>query len=290
LRNRGNYDLKKVKEFLLINLGLILVALGITLFKIPNNFATGGVSGIAIIVYKYFPTAPVGLLMLLINIILIVISLIIIGSDFGSKTIYSSFALSGLVWLFQKLIPLSKPLTGDAFIELIFAIGLPAIGSAIIFNLGASTGGTDIVARILNKYTHLNIGKTLLISDFIIAVSAGIIFGVRAGMYSVLGLVLKAFIIDLVIESLNIGKQIVIVSSKSEEIANFIISDLKRGATIHKGVGAYSGDEKNVITTVMNRKQAVRLGIFIKGIDERAFLTISNTSEIIGKGFRNTGL
>jgi uncharacterized membrane-anchored protein YitT (DUF2179 family) len=290
LKLRGKIILKKVKEFLLINFGLMLVALGIVLFKIPNNFATGGVSGIAIIVVKYFSSAPVGFLMLLINIVLILIGIIIIGFDFGSKTIYSSFVLSGMVWFFQKIIPLSKPLTGDAFIELIFAISLPAIGSAILFNLGASTGGTDIVARILNKYTHINIGKTLLISDFVITISAGIVFGIRVGMYSVLGLVLKAFIIDLVIESLNIGKQFIIISNKSEEIAKFIIEDLKRSATIQKAVGAYSGEEKNVIITIMNRRQAIRLRGFIKEIDERAFLTISNTSEIIGKGFRNTGL
>lgn len=282
--------MKRFKEFLLINFGLILVALGITLFKIPNNFATGGVSGIAIIVYKYFPTAPVGLIMLLINIMLMLIGLIIMGFDFGSKTVYSSFALSGMVWFFQRIIPLSKPLTGDAFIELIFAIALPGIGSAIIFNMGASTGGTDIVARILNKYTHINIGKTLLMSDFMITIAAGLVFGIRTGMYSVLGLVLKAFIIDLVIESLNVGKQVVIVSSKCDEISWFIIDELKRGATIHKAFGAYSGEEKQVITTVMNRKQAVRLRGFVSNTDDKAFVTISNTSEIIGKGFRNTGL
>ena len=152
--------MKKVKEFLLINFGLMFVALGIVLFKIPNNFATGGVSGIAIVVEQYFSNVPVGFLMLLINIVLILVGIIIIGFDFGSKTIYSSFVLSGMVWVFQKIIPLSKPLTGDAFLELIFAISLPAIGSAILFNLGASTGGTDIVAKILNKYTHINIGKT----------------------------------------------------------------------------------------------------------------------------------
>lgn len=286
----GGMNLRRITEFLWINLGLVLVALGIYLFKIPNNFATGGVSGIAIIMNHFFPQVSVGPFMMIINTVLLVISFIIVGNDFGSKTVYSSFVLSGLVSLFQALYPITKPLTGDAMIELIFAILLPGVGSAIVFNQNASTGGTDIVARILNKYTHINIGKTLLMADFFIAAMAGVVFGVRVGMYSVLGLILKAFVIDFVIEGMNVGKQIVIISDKPDEVRDFIINELKRGATIHKAVGAYTWEEKTVITTVANRRQAIKLRGFMRDIDKKAFMTISNTSEIIGKGFRNIGL
>lgn len=279
--------MKKAWEFLLINVGLFLVAAGIVLFKIPNNFATGGVSGVAIIIYKFFPNAPVGLLMLAINIVLVIFGFVFLGRDFGSKTVYSSFVLSGMVWGLERLIPITAPLTGDTMLELIFSIMLPAIGSAIVFNANASTGGTDIIAKILNKYTSINIGKTLLLADFGITVMALFVFGVRTGMYSMLGLILKGFIIDLVIESLNVSKHFVIISKKSQEIKEFIVKELKRGATVHKAYGAYSNEEKEVITAIMSRRQAVRLRKFIREHDENAFISITNTSEIIGKGFRN---
>lgn len=282
--------MRKLKEFLLINFGLFLVALGISLFKIPNSFAIGGVSGISIVVEKFFPQFPVGLLMLAINILLLVVGLIFLGFNFGSKTVYSSFALSGMVWILEKLFHVAKPLTGDKMLELAFAIILPAVGSAIVFNQNASTGGTDIVAKILNKYTHIHIGKTLFMADITITVAAGLVYGIRIGMYSLLGLVLKAFIIDLVIENLNICKRMEIVTCKPDEVLAFITEKIKRGATVHKAWGAFTNEEKEIITTVLTRRQAIQLRLFIREIDPKAFITITTTSEIIGKGFRNVDL
>lgn len=279
---------KRFTEFLLINLGLLLVGIGIALFKIPNHYATGGVSGLAIISSSFFPRIDVGPMMLIINILLLGIGYFFLGSDFGSKTVYSSFALSGIVWIIQRLVPLSRPLTNDMLLELIYSIIFPAVGSAIVFNCNASTGGTDIAAKILSKYTKINIGKTLLITDFVIALGAGAVFGIKIGLYSVLGLILKAFTIDSVIEGLNISKQMVIISSKDELIRDYIVTRLNRGATIYKAEGAFTHCQENVISTVVNRRQAVKLRSFIRSIDPSAFITISNTSQIIGKGFRNT--
>lgn len=278
---------KWVKDFILINIGLILVGIGICLFKIPNSFATGGVSGLAIISSSFFPNIDVGPMMLIINIILMIVGYFFLGPDFGSKTAYSSFALSGIVWFLQRIYPLKEPLTDDMMLELVFSIILPAVGSAIVFNRNASTGGTDIVAKILSKFTSLNIGKTLLLTDFLIAAGAGVVFGIKIGLYSVLGLIMKAFMIDLVMEGLNVSKQMVIISSKSEEIKTYIVSQLHRGATVYKAEGAFTHKPEEVITTVLSRRQAVRLRIFIRDIDHSAFITISNTSETIGKGFRS---
>lgn len=205
--------------------------------------------------------------MLSINIVLVFFGFLFLGKDFGSKTVYSSLVLSGMVWGLEKLIVITKSLTGDTLLELIFAILLPAVGSAIVFNCNASTGGTDIIAKILSKYTAINIGKTLLLADFGITVMALFVFGV--------------------IESLNISKQFVIISEKPEEVKEFIVKVLKRGATIHKAYGAYSNEEKEVITAIMGRREAVKLRKFIRDIDEKAFIAITNSSEIIGKGFRN---
>jgi uncharacterized membrane-anchored protein YitT (DUF2179 family) len=279
--------MKKTGSFLLINLGLLLTAAGIHFFKVPNSFATGGVSGLAIVLRHFFPTISVGPIMLVINAILLITGFLFIGRAFGSWTVYSSFALSGMVWLLDRVFPMTGPFTNDTLLELFFAIILPAVGSAIVFNQNASTGGTDIVAKVLNKLTSIDIGKALLISDFLITVSAGIVYGVRIGMYSMLGLIIKGFLIDTVIEGFNMRKQIVIISSEPEKIRHYIIENLHRGATIHTAYGAFNNEEKHVITTVVNRRQAVSLRQFIREIDKTAFITITNTSEIIGKGFRS---
>jgi uncharacterized membrane-anchored protein YitT (DUF2179 family) len=279
--------MKRLQEFLLINLGLFFTAAGIHFFKAPNHFATGGVSGISIIVAEFFKNLNVGALMLIINIVFLFVGFIFLGWDFTKKTIYSSLILSGMVWALDYFFPLSSTLTNDKLLELIFAVGLPAVGSAIVFNMNASTGGTDIVAKLLSKYTSLDIGKALMGSDFLITVMAGIVFGIQVGMYSVLGLVMKGFIVDNVIEGFNIRKVVVIVSNKPEEIKEYIIRNIHRGATIHTAYGAYSNEEKHVITTVMNRKQAFVLRNYIHKVDSKAFITITNSSETIGKGFRS---
>ncbi len=279
--------MKKIKEFLLINLGLLLTAMGIHFFKVPNNFAIGGVSGLAIILRHFFPSANVGPLMLIINVILLLAGFALIGKSFGSKTVYSSIALSAMVELLDRIFPMKQAFTDDMLLELIFAIILPAVGSAIVFNQNASTGGTDIVAKVLNKLTSIDIGKALLISDFAITIAAGMVYGMKIGMYSVLGLLLKGFMIDSVLEGINVKKQMVIISEKPEEIKKYIIENLHRGATIYSAYGAFRNEEKHVLTTVLSRRQAIMLRQFIRETDKSAFITITNASEIIGKGFRS---
>lgn len=277
-----------LREFLLVNFGLILTAAGIVLFKAPNGFAIGGVSGLSIVLAKYFPNTNLGIIMFLINMALLVVGFIFIGKDFGVKTVYSSVALSFFVWLGQELIVLKKPMTGDSMLELLFAIVLPAVGSAIVFNQNSSTGGTDIVAKILSQKTHIHVGKTLLLADFVIACSAFPVLGIRSGLYSVLGLVLKGFIIDMVIENLNISKKIEIITSHPEAIELYILKEMHRGSTISNAEGAYTHEQKKVLTVVVNRQQGIKLRDFVHKVDPSAFIIITNTSEIIGKGFRNT--
>lgn len=278
---------EKSREFLLINLGLALVAAGIHFFKIPNHFATGGVSGIAIVTQHFFPNINVGPIMLIINILFLIAGYAMIGRNFGSKTVYSSLMLSAMVWFLDRIFPMNMPFTKDTMLELILAILLPAVGSAITFNQNASTGGTDIVAKVLNKLTDIDIGKALLIADFVITILAGFVYGIRIGMYSFLGLIFKAFLIDSVIENLNLRKQLVIISDKPDLIQNYILNVLHRGATVHIAHGAFTDHEEHVITTVVTRAQAVSLRKYIREIDPGSFITITNTSEIIGKGFRS---
>jgi uncharacterized membrane-anchored protein YitT (DUF2179 family) len=274
------------KSFALLNLGLLIVALGVHFFKAPNNFATGGTTGVAIIFSTLFPQISVGYFMIIINAALVVIGFIFLGKSFSVGTIYSSIALPAFIWLLESAVPMAQPMTDDKLLELCFAVALPALGSAIIFNIGASTGGTDIVAKILSKHTSLEIGKALLLSDFAVTLAAGFLYGIATGLYCVLGLLVKALLLDNVIESINVRKLITIISKESRAIEAFITEKLHRGATISKACGAYTGEEKEVITTVLGRRQAVALRNYIRSIDKDAFITIVNSSETVGKGFR----
>lgn len=280
------FPLPRNKDFLILNLGLIVTALGVVLFKSPNNFAMGGTSGLSILLSSVFPRLNVGTMMLIINVLLILVGYLFLGKNFGGSTIYSSIMLSVYITLFEYLIPLSAPLTDDTLLELAWAVILPAVGSAMVFNVGSSTGGTDIIAMILTKRTSLEIGKTLFLSDILISVFAGMTFGVKTMLYCMLGTVSKSFITDGVTESLNIRKQFTIVTCKEKEVLGFIIKDLNRSASVYRAYGAFTQEEQDVIITVLTRRQAMLLRNYIRKIDPGAFITIVNSSETIGKGFR----
>lgn len=277
----------KPGQIVMINFGLFLVAAGIVFFKIPNNFVTGGVSGISIIAARLLPGISVGPAMTGINALLIVLGFAFLGSSFGWKTIYASFALSGMVWILEALVPLHAPLTGDPLLELVYSVVLPGIGSAIVFNNNASTGGTDILAKILNRKTNVNIGITLLASDFCIAAGSVFVFGIECALYSVLGLAMKAVVVDMAIESMNVHKKMEIVTTEPALVRGFILDTVHRGATMYTAQGAFSGHGLTVIHTVVSRREAFKIRSFIKIIDPQAFITITNASQIIGKGFRS---
>ena len=202
-------------------------------------------------------------------------------------TIYSSFALSFYVSLCERVCPLSAPLTGDAFLELCFAVILSAVGAAIVFNIGASTGGTDIVAMILNKYTSMPVGRALMVSDLGIVLVGAYLYGPATGLYCILGLVAKAFVVDGVIDNINQHKVCTVISSRSGQVKTFILEKLHRSATVQKALGAYTNQEEEVLMTVLNRREAARLRAYLRQVDPQAFITIVSSSEIIGKGFRS---
>ncbi len=277
--------MKDFKNFLMMNLGCILLAAGIYFFKIPNGFATGGVSGIGTILAQVTPISP-SVWIWILNALLLVCGFLFLGQKNGFKTVYCSMFYSALMYILEKTVPISGPLTDQPMLELTYAIILTSVGSAIIFNCGSSSGGTDIAALILKKYTSINVGKALLIVDFLVAASSFLVFDVRAGLFSMLGLFLKAFIVDSVIENLNVCKYFVVITSKREEISDYIIKNLHHGATSGVVVGEYTKDEKAMIHTVCKRLEAIYLRNKIREIDPHAFIIITTSSEIIGRGFR----
>lgn len=275
-----------IKRFLLMNLGCILLSTGVYFFKIPNGFTTGGVTGIGTILGNLTPITPAVWIWIL-NIALLILGFMFLGKNNGIKTIYCSMFYSALTYIFEIICPLSAPLTNQPLLELIYAMLLTSIGSAMIFYSDASSGGTDIAALILKKFTKIDVGKALLVVDSMVALSAFFVFDITAGLFSLLGLFAKAFIVDSVIESLNTCKYFMVITNKREEISEFIIKSLHHGVTVGSVVGEYTKEEKTMIHTVCKRAEAIILQHKIKQIDPHAFIIITTSSEIIGRGFRS---
>lgn len=276
----------KLKNFSLLTISTLIMAVGIYFFKFANNFTFGGITGVAVLVAKFLPLSASDFSFVA-NILLLIIGWIILGKSFAAKTAYSTILLSVSLSFLERIYPMSHPLTNEPLLELIFAILLPALGSAILFNIGASSGGTDVIAMILKKYTSVDIGKGLMVSDIIFTLAGFLVFNVKTGLYSLLGLIMRSALIDNFIESFNRSKYFHVVTSNATCICDFIQNDLQRGATIVNATGAFTGDDKYIILTVLSPSQAVKLRNFIKEHDPKAFLLISNTSEIIGKGFHS---
>ena len=276
---------RTVGEYFLLTLGTALVAFGVYFFKFPNNFNTGGVTGLAVILSAVVPAVSSSTFASVINLAFLVLGFLALNRGFGVRTVYCSVLFSALLSGFERLLPMTAPLTDQKMLELFFAVIFPSLGSAILFNLQSSTGGTDILAMILKRFSSLDIGMALLYVDVLIAGSTLLFVGVETGLYSLLGLVLKSVVVDSVIESLNRRKSFIAVTSCPEEVCGFITQTLKRSATYWQAQGAYSHDSRWVVLTALSRAQAVALRQRLKEIDPQAFMLVTNSSEIFGKGF-----
>lgn len=274
-----------VTEYGLLTIATIGTIIENYLFKFPNHFTFGGVTGIAVLLGGVFGGSP-STYSFVINILLFILGFLILGKGFGFKSVYVTLLFSVGLEAAQYIYPVTEPITTQPVLDWIFAFVLTAVSSAIIFNLGASSGGTDIIALILKKYTKIKIGKALMLVDFVVVVSAFFIYGATVGCFSLAGYLAKAFFVDNIIESLNSYKYFTIVSENSEEICRFIQDELNHSATIYSAEGSYTHKKKTVIMTVVNRNQAVKLRNFVRMAGPDSFMMITNSSEIIGNGFR----
>lgn len=277
---------KLLPDYLKLTFGTLLVTAGVYFFKIPNGFSIGGVSGIATLLGGAITIITPVTMVAILNVLLLLLGIIFIGRETGARTVYCSLAFSVFSWLFGRLIPLDGPLTDQPFLELCYAILLTGIGSALLFWCGASSGGTDVVALILKKYTALDTGRALLFTDFLIAASAFFVFGMKIGLYSLLGLFAKAFLIDGVIESMNVCKAFMIITTTPKPVVDYIIGEMVHSATTLEAFGEYSHGDRKVVITVCRRAEGARLRRKLREIDPGAFVIIQSTSEIIGRGFR----
>lgn len=275
----------QIKKFLIITIGLIILACGLYYFLIPSNLAVGGATGLALVISTLIPSLNYSVILVIINLILFITAFIVLGKEFSGYTLYASLMLSGIFAILEMITPMAEPFTDDLFINLIFGILIAGVGIGIIFNQNASTGGTDILAKIINKFSHIDMGKSLMIPDFLITLAAGFVFGPRLGMYSLLGVIINSIVIDRIIAGFNVKINMIIISEEFDAINDYINKDLDRGTTIYHATGGYSKKDKRIINTVVERSEYIKIRDFIRAIDKRAFVTISHITEVEGEGF-----
>ena len=264
---------RTLKEYFIITVAVLIMDIGIYVFKFPNNFSFGGVSGMAVVFAKFLPfTASV--INLVINLVLLVVGFAFLGRNFGLKTAYVTVLSSVLLNVFEHLFPMSGPLTDQISLELCFAILLPAIAAALLFVENASGGGTDIIAMIIKQYSTMNISTALLLCDLLIVVMAFFAFDTLTGLCSILGLMAKTLVIDKVIERMKLNKFFTIVCDYPEPICDFITKELGHTATTYHAEGAYSHTQRTVILTVVDVNQAILLQRFIKKMNPLLLLPL----------------
>ena len=279
--------LSPFKRYLLLTVGIFITAIGVYFFKFPNNFSTGGVSGLSLILGRMFPSTVLtpSAFVLIINSILLVVGFIFLGKGFAFSTVYCSMLLSLGLNVLEKVCPLSAPMTNQPLLELCFAVLLPAFGSSILFHLDGSSGGTDIIAMIVRKYTSLNIGSALMVADALITLAALLCFGVEVGLFSILGLLMKSVLVDFVTDNFRMRKCFQIITNHPEPIVQYINNTLHRGATLEDVYGGYHHECHTMIITVLTRSQALMLRRYIHANDPKSFMIITASTEIVGKGF-----
>ncbi|WP_300347792.1 YitT family protein [Clostridium sp.] len=278
-----NLSMKTLKEYGIITIGVLLLAISLEYFYYPNDIVAGGISGLALVINKVFGISQ-GMFMNIANLILFALAFWLIGGSFGGRSIYAAFGLSISISLIESFLP-TFAITENMLLATIFGSAIGALGIALVFSQNSSTGGTAIVAKILNKYIHIEIGKSLLCADCVVVLCALLVFGVDKALFGLIGVVIMGTLIDKIIEGFNSCKQLLIISEKNEEISNVIMKEIERGCTKIQGTGAYSNSKVTMLYVVVNRGQFISLKGKIKEIDPKAFITVSDAKEVFGEGF-----
>jgi uncharacterized membrane-anchored protein YitT (DUF2179 family) len=282
LINLRNRIPKTFRDILGITFGVFLTAAALDIFLIPNKLAAGGVSGFSTVLH-YLIGVPVGLTMLVFNVFLLILGTKTFGRVYGFKTIYGAVGVSLMVDILYPFLP---KVTGDPMLSALYGGILSGIGMGIVFKHGGNTGGTDIIAQIVQKFTNIPVGKAFLFVDGTVMLTAAAAFGIKLALYGMISVFVMGWIIDLVQEGISSEKIVYIISEKTEDIARDILVELDRGATFLSGKGAYTGKSREVIFVVIERKQVEALLDIVRRYDPKAFVIIHEAKEVIGYGFK----
>ena len=267
------------KEALILTGADAIVAAAVYFFLVPSHASVSSISGLGIVLSNFIPL-PLSAITMIMNVVLLIIGFITCGKEFGVKTVYTSVMLPVFLALFEALFPNAGSLTGSQELDVLCYILVVSIGISILFNRNASSGGLDIVAKIMNKYLHIELGKAMSLSGMCVALSAALVYDKKTVVLSVLGTYFNRIILDYFIFDYNKKRRVCIITEKEEALRQFIINDLHSGATIYEAIGAYNFEKHNEIITIVDKSEYQKLMSFINREDPKAFITIYNVSSM----------
>ena len=271
---------KFIKEFAIITIATAIVAASVFFFLVPSHVSVGSISGLAIVIANFIPL-PVSALTMIMNVALLILGFLLVGKEFGVKTVYTSILLPAIMGVLEVVFPHQASIMGDPFLDMICYVFFVSIGLAMLFNRNASSGGLDIVAKLMNKFLHMDLGNAMSVSGMLVALSSALVYDARIVVLSVLGTYLNGIVLDHFIFGFDMKKRVCIVSRKEEEIREFILHELRSGATLYEALGAYNLEPRREIITIVDKNEYAKLMTFIEKVDSEAFVTVYTVNKII---------
>lgn len=279
MNHSNNHVTELIKETLILTAAMAIVAGAVYFFLLPSHASVSSISGLGIILSNFVPL-PLSAITMILNVLLLIIGFFTCGKEFGAKTVYTSIVLPLFLALFEKIFPNIGSLTDSQELDVLCYILVVSIGLSILFNRNASSGGLDIVAKIMNKYLHMDLGKAMSLSGMCVALSAALVYDKKTVVLSVLGTYFNGIILDHFIFNHNVKRRVCIITKKEEELRQFIINDLHSGATIYESIGAYNMEKRNEIITIVDKSEYQKLMNYINREDPHAFITVYTVSDI----------
>ncbi len=270
---------RSVREFLIITVGTAIIAAAVYFFMMPSHVIVGSGSALALVISNFIPL-PVSAITFLLNIVLLIIGFLLIGPEFGVKTVYSSILLPAILRVYEIVFPDFQSLTADPFLDTIGYILTVGIGLALLFSCNASSGGLDIVAKLMNHYLRMDLGQAMSVSGMFVALSSAICYDTKTVVLSVIGTYFGGIIVDHFIFGLNLKRRVCILSPKVDEITQFILHELHSGASLYEATGAYDNMVRREIITIVDKQEYKKLMDYVKKIDPTAFITVYSVNEI----------
>lgn len=273
---------KKIKEYVIITLGTLIVSMAVYFFLLPSNVVVGSLSGLVMVLATFIPL-KISVMTFILNAVLLVVGFLFIGKEFGAKTVYTSLLMPIFLYVFELIFTNNKSLTNDVVLDTICYILVVSVGLALLFNANASSGGLDIVAKLLNKYLHIEIGKAMTLAGMCTAISSIFVYDTKTLVLSILGTYANGIVLDHFIDGFNRRKRICILTEQYKELQNFIVHELHRGVTLYPAIGGYNNEEKIELVTILTRNEYAEVLNYLHSVDENAFVTVSTVNEVIGQ-------
>lgn len=268
-----------IRELVIMTAAVAIVAAAVYFFLVPSHASVSSISGLGIVLSNFVPI-PLSAITMILNVVLLIIGFLTCGKEFGAKTVYTSIMLPVFLGLFEKIFPGFTSMTDSQELDVLCYILVVSIGLSILFNMNASSGGLDIVAKIMNKYLHMDLGKAMSLSGMCVALSAALAYDKKTVVLSVLGTYFNGIILDRFIFDNNVKRRVCIITEREEELRQFIIHDLHSGATIYESIGAYNMQKRNEIITIVDRSEYQKLMAYINRLDSKAFITVYTVSDM----------